>query len=58
MFNLGSNAVEGHDIVTGSIGGRFKFGRYHETGVAYELPLTQRKDLLEGRLYFDLTFRF
>jgi hypothetical protein len=58
LFNLGSNAVEGNDIVTTSIGGRYKFGRNHETGVAYELPLTQRKDLLEGRLYVDLILRY
>jgi hypothetical protein len=58
MFNLGSNSVEGNDIVTASIGGRYKFGNYHETGVAYELPLTERKDLLEGRLYVDFTLRY
>jgi len=58
LFNLGSTSVSGNDIVTTSFGGRFKFGRYHETGVAYELPLTQRKDLLEGRLYFDMIFRY
>ena len=58
LFNLGSNSVEGNDIVTASIGGRYKFGGYHEMGVAYEMPLTQRKDLVEGRLYVDLTLRF
>jgi|GEM_PF-414398 len=58
LFNLGATSVKGNDIVTASIGGRYKFGSYHETGVAYELPLTQRKDLLEGRLYVDLTLRF
>ena len=58
LFNLGATDVAGNDLVTGSFGGRFKFGRYHETGIAYEMPLTQRKDLLEGRLYLDLILRY
>src|SRR6185295_3996906 len=32
LFNLGARSVQGHDIVTSSIGTRYKFGRYHETG--------------------------
>ncbi len=58
LFNLGSNNVAGNDLVTQSVGTRFKFGRYHETGIAYELPLTQRKDLMEGRFYFDVILRY
>jgi len=58
LFNLGSTNVAGNDIVTMSFGPRYKFGRYHEAGVAYELPLTQRDDLLESRLYVDLILRY
>ena len=58
LFNLGSNDVAGNDIVTASYGTRLKFGSYHEAGIAYEIPLTQRKDLLESRLYLDLTLRY
>lgn len=58
LFNLGSNDVAGNDIVTASWGGRMKFGNYHETGIAYEVPLTDRRDLLESRLYVDLILRY
>lgn len=58
LFNLGSTNVAGNDIVTSSFGGRYKFGRYHEAGIAYEFPLTQRQDLLQSRLYLDLILRY
>lgn len=58
LFNLGSTSVAGNNIVTSSLGSRFKFGRYHEAGIAYEVPLTQRKDLLQSRLYLDLILRY
>jgi len=58
LMNLGSTNVAGNDIVTMSFGNRLKFGRYHEMGVAYELPLTERKDLLESRIYADLILRY
>jgi len=58
LFNLGSTNVKGNDIVTSSFGGRYKFGRYHEAGIAYEVPLTERKDLLQSRLYLDVILRY
>lgn len=58
LMNLGSTNVAGNNIVTASWGGRYKFGRYHEAGVAYEVPLTERKDLLQSRLYCDLILRY
>jgi hypothetical protein len=58
LFNLGSGDVAGNDIVTMGLGGRVKPTQNTELGLAYEFPLTERKDLLESRLYVDLILRY
>lgn len=58
LFNLGSGDVAGNDIVTMGIGSRLKPSQNTELGVAYEFPLTERKDLLESRIYVDLILRY
>lgn len=58
VFNLGSGDVAGNDIVTLALGGRFNIIDNTEFGVAYEIPITQRKDLLQSRLYVDFIVRF
>ncbi|MGE3314907.1 MAG: hypothetical protein AB7O26_07290 [Planctomycetaceae bacterium] len=58
LFNLGSTDVAGNDIVTLGVGGRKRFGKMNELGAGYEFPVTSRKDLLEGRLYADVIFRY
>ena len=58
LFNLGANNVAGNDIVTSSIGLRYRFGRMNEAGICFEVPLTDRRDLLASRLYTDLCIRF
>lgn len=58
IFNLGSGDVAGNDIVTLSLGGRFNIFDNTEWGVAYEIPVTQRKDMMQGRLYVDFIVRF
>jgi hypothetical protein len=58
LFNLGSAGVEGNDIVTGAFGGKYKPNRNTEIGLAYEVPLTDRRDVLENRLTADLIFRY
>ncbi len=58
LFNLGSGDVAGNDIVTLGLGGRLKPTQNTEMGVAYEIPLTERKDLLESRIYADLILRY
>jgi len=58
LFNLGSGDVAGNDIVTLGVGGRVKPTQNSELGVAYEFPLTERKDLLESRVYLDLILRY
>ncbi|MCE9607716.1 MAG: hypothetical protein K8U03_22745 [Planctomycetia bacterium] len=58
LMNLGASGVGGNDVVTGSLGMRYRFGRMNETGVCWEYPLTERRDLLQSRLYVDLCLRF
>jgi hypothetical protein len=58
LFNFGSTGVAGNNIVTGAFGVKFKPSRNQELGVAWELPLTERRDVLENRLTFDWILRY
>lgn len=58
LFNLGSVGVEGNNLVTNAYGLKYKPNRHLESGVAYEIPLTERKGILENRLTVDLIVRY
>ena len=58
VFNLGSADVAGNDIVTGAVGGRFKATESVIFGCAWEIPLTNRRDLLHDRLTVDMILRY
>jgi hypothetical protein len=58
LFNLGSADVAGNDIVTTAIGGRWKPYSNVEVGFGWEVPLTNRRDLLHDRVYADLIVRY
>ncbi len=58
LINLGSVGVAGNDIVTGAIGLKLKPHAGMEIGVAWEVPLTRRRDLLENRLTVDWILRY
>ncbi len=58
VINLGSTNVTGNDIVTGAIGLKYKPRSNVELGVAWENPLTERRDILENRLTFDCILRY
>jgi len=58
LFNLGSTGVSGNDIVTGAIGIKYKPNQSTEVAVAYQSALTNRQDLLENRITFDMIFRY
>ena len=58
LFNLGSTGVTGDNIVTGAFGMKFKPCAGREIGIAWELPLTRRRYLLENRLTIDWVFRY
>lgn len=58
LFNFGSTGVAGNNIVTGAFGFKYKPQTNMEVGVAWELPLTERRDVLENRITFDFIVRF
>jgi hypothetical protein len=57
FFNLGSTGVAGNDIVTGAFGLKVKTRNYNELGVAWEAPLTTRRDVIDNRLTVDWIIR-
>ena len=58
LYNFGSTGVAGNDIVTNAVGIKFKPSKHREIGVAYEYPLTDRRDVLENRLTVDMILRY
>jgi len=58
LFNFGSTGVAGNDIATGAFGLKYKPSCHTELGIAWELPLTERRDVLENRLTFDWILRY
>ncbi len=58
LFNFGSTGVAGNDIVTGAFGVKYKPSRLTEVGIAWENPLTDRRDVLENRLTVDYIMRY
>ena len=60
FFNLGAaNATANRDLVTAAIGFRSKITDSIQTGIAYEVPLTNDENsVIESRLTLDLVWRF
>jgi hypothetical protein len=58
LFNLGSVDVAGNNIVTGAFGLKYKPTEGTEVGIAWELPLTERGDVLDNRLTVDWILRY
>jgi hypothetical protein len=58
LFNLGSTDVNGNSLVTMGVGAKKRFGKMNELGLGYELPVSDRKDLIQSRLYVDLILRY
>ena len=58
LFNLGSVAMAGQSAVTGAYGVKYKPSKHVEIGLAYEIPYSSRRDLLQNRLTADLILRF
>jgi hypothetical protein len=58
FFNLGSTGVAGTDIVTGAFGVKYKPSLLNEIGLAYELPVTNTRGVLQHRLTMDYILRY
>ena len=50
--------IVGNDLVTQNFGVKFTPYRRTEIGVAYEVPLTGFKDVIDSRLMVDLILRY
>lgn len=59
LLNLGSADVAGNDIVTAAIGPALKLRDGHiEISAAYEIPLTERRDILKDRTTVTAVINF
>ncbi len=58
LFHTGAAGVAGNDILTQAIGLRYQPRDQLELGVAWELPLTRRRDALDNRLTADCILRY
>lgn len=58
LFNFGSVGVAGNSIVTGAIGLKYTPRDRVELGIAWEKPLTERRDVLDNRLTVDFIWRY
>jgi len=60
FFNFGAaNADQNRSLVTAAVGFRSRITDSIQTGVAYEMPLTEAENsVIDGRLTLDLVWRF
>ena len=57
LFNFGSMA-RGSSLLTGALGGRYRFTKNAEIGAAFELPLAGNKDFFGHRFTIDFIWRY
>ena len=57
-FNLPVNNVVGNDLLTQSVGVKYKPSGNYEFGLAYEFPLTKFNDVLDDRFQVDVILRY
>lgn len=58
LINIGSNDVAGNNIVTAAMGVKMRVSGLSEMGLAYEIPLSSRRDFMDNRLTLDYNWRF
>lgn len=58
LIDLPTARVAGNDVVTGLIGMKWKPRGRLEFGGGFELPLTERTDILDSRAYVDVILRY
>lgn len=58
LFNFGSTGVAGNSIVTGAIGLAYKPNPWREYSIAWEAPLTDRRDIIDNRITVNAIFRY
>ena len=58
LYNFGSTGVAGDNVVTGAFGLKFKPRPNMEAGIAWEVPLTERRYIFDNRLTADFIVRY
>ena len=58
LINLGSNDVAGNDIATMFWGPKWKPTPWQEIGAGFEIPVTDRRDVLRNRVTAHWIFRY
>lgn len=58
LLNLGTTGVAGNHLVTAALGLKAKLGNRADAGVAWEVPLSNRHDLIDNRLILELILRY
>jgi hypothetical protein len=58
LINFGTTGVNGNDLVTGALGLKAIITQSLQVGAAYEVPLSNRKDLIDNRLTLEVILRY
>jgi hypothetical protein len=58
LIDIPAAGVAGTDVATCAAGIKWKPSNHLEFGTGFEVPLTERTDILRNRLYADLIFRY
>jgi hypothetical protein len=58
LLNLGTSGVVGNDLVTAAVGLKARLNCHMDFGVAWEVPLSNRHDLIDNRLLAELILRY
>ncbi|MBN9122628.1 MAG: hypothetical protein J0I06_26360 [Planctomycetes bacterium] len=58
LLNLGTRGQAGAHLVTGALGAKAVLNKNYTVGFAYEIPLTNRHDIINNRLTVELIGRY
>ncbi|MDX1946588.1 MAG: hypothetical protein SFU86_14395 [Pirellulaceae bacterium] len=58
FFNFGATGVAGSDIVTAAFGLKWKPSALQELGLAWELPVTETRGVIDNRITADYILRY
>ena len=58
LLNLGTSGIAGTNLVTVAGGLKAIVNQHMDTGIAYEYPVSNRRDLINSRILFEMIFRY
>lgn len=57
-INIGTSGVSGNDLVTVAVGAKYKPSNHLEFGGVWETPISNRQDIMDQRLTFEMILRY